>query len=362
LTAAAPADLIDSSRAVSAEPGRRFLIVRLSSIGDIVHALPAVAELGKQVPGAQIDWVVEARYAALLIDNPFLHRVIEVDTLGWRKKLLSSPTVGAMARSIRDLRQYRYDTAIDFQGLFKTGLVSRTARTCERLGFAKPRLRERLAAIFYSLRTRVPSGKHVIEENLALVERLGVATPPRGGWQFPLPARPEDRQWAEDQIKNLGARDFAVVNPGGGWLAKRWPPRNYAELIRRMAGEFPGYILLTGSTTEESMIEEILGWANVRRVRLLRSSLLQFIALVGHARLFVGGDTGPLHLAAAVGTPIVGIYGPTDPLRNGPFARDDIALSNHGSVRHGGRRDKTHYLDGITVDAVMDAIKRRIAA
>lgn len=339
----------------------RFLAIRLSSIGDIVHALPAVAALGETFPGAEIDWAIEPRYAALLEGNPYLRRVLTFDTLDWRRRLASAVTLEEAARSVLELRECRFDAAIDFQGLVKSALIARLSRARERVGFSEYGLREPLAAAFYTERVPLREGVHVVEESLALVERLGVERPSRERWRFPLPQRAEDQGFIEQQLARLQAQEFIVINPGGGWIAKRWAPENYSALIQRLERDPSWKILVTGSPEEEPLIREIIARAGPSRAILFRSTLTQFIALARRAKLFIGGDTGPLHLAAAVGTPIVAIYGPTDPGRNGPFSAADITLRNHGPIDHTRRGGNPSYLAGISVETVLAAIHQRCA-
>lgn len=337
---------------------QRFLIVRLSSIGDIVHALPAAAALAETFPQAQIHWVVEKRHALLLDGNPHLDRILVLDTLGWRKHLASSLTWREIQHGLGALRETRYDAAIDFQGLWKSAVVARLSHARERIGFARGWLREPSASMLYTQQVSPREHVHVVAENLALVERLGART---GRWQFPLPGNEEDAAYVDAQLAALQDRDFIIVNPGGGWRSKCWSPPNYAALIRHWEDVSSERIVLTGSPSEEPLIGEILRDAGKPRARFLPTTLIQFIALARRARMFVGGDTGPLHLAAAVGTPIVGIYGPTDPVRNGPFASDDIALSNQGPVNHTRRGLNPEYLPGISVESVAAAMTERLA-
>jgi heptosyltransferase-1 len=337
---------------------QRFLIVRLSSIGDIVHALPAVAALGEAFPHAEIHWAVESRYALVLEGNPYLHRVVKLDTLGWRRRLIAGATLREIGRSLRALRASRYDAALDFQGLWKSAMAVWLSRAHERIGFARPWLREPSAGMLYTQQISPGDRKHVIEMNLALVEQLGAHGT---RWQFPLPRTPEDDAYIEKQLAALGARDFIIINPGGGWRSKCWPPESYAQLMTRLEGTLPDRILLTGSAGEENLIAGILQRAGSQRARYLPTTLVQFIALARRARLFIGGDTGPLHLAAAVGTPIVGIFGPTDPARNGPFAAGDIALSNLGPINHTRREAQCTYLPGISAESVLAAVQERLA-
>ncbi len=342
---------------------QRFLIIRLSSIGDIVHALPAVAALGEAFPQAEICWAIEKRHAGLLEGNPFLRRVIPLDTLSWRSRLASGYTLEEVARSIVALREVPFDAAIDFQGLVKSGLLAWISRSRERLGFAGNWLREPAAGLFYTERVSPCDRKHVIEMNLALVERLRVPALPPAQWRFPLPHNESDEQTVREKLAALGVEDFIIVNPGGGWVTKRWSPENYAELLRLMGQhnrELGWRILLTGSPDEEVLIREILEQAGSPQAVYFASTVTQFIALARRAKLLVGGDTGPLHLAAAVGTPIVAIYGPTDWARNGPFSPTDITLYNSGPIDHTRRSRNPAYLQGIAVESVLRAILHRV--
>jgi lipopolysaccharide heptosyltransferase I len=340
------------------DPAQRFLIVRLSSIGDIVHTLPAAAALAESFPQAQVDWVVEKRYALLLGGNPHLHRILELDTLGWRRHLNSSATWHEIRNGVNDLRRTRYDAAMDFQGLWKSAVVAGLSRAQERIGFAERWLREPSAAVLYTERVSPPERVHVVKENLALIERLGARAE---RWQFPLPWNEEDDEYVEMYLHALDFGNFIIMNPGGGWRSKCWSPENYAALIRQLAGIRQEQIILTGSPAEEPLISGILQSAGAQRARYLPTTLVQFISLATRARLFIGGDTGPLHLAAAVGTPIVGIYGPTDPVRNGPFAADDMTLSNRGPISHSRRGANPEYLSGISVASVVAAVEERLA-
>jgi len=344
------------------EPRPRFLAIRLSSIGDIVHALPAVAALGLEFPEAEISWVIEQRYASLLEGNPFVHRVLTMDTLGWRPRLLSAETRREMVRGLFALREFAYEAVIDFQGLIKSAIIARLSRSRRRLGLAHDRLREPLASVFYTERVTARGCTHVVEENLALVERLG-ARPTR--WYFPLPQSPIEEHRVEQRLRALSAENFMIINPGGGWMAKCWAPANYAKLIKRLGAGCglgapgPGSVLLTGSPGEEPLVREILESADSPWATYFPSTLTEFIALARRAKLFLGGDTGPLHLAAAVGTPIVALYGPTDPARNGPFSRADITLSNRGPINHTRRARRPAHLEGVPVESVLAAVQER---
>ena len=340
------------------DPAQRFLIVRLSSIGDIVHALPAAAALAETFPQAQIDWVVEKRHALLLDGNPSLNRVLTLDTLGWRKQLTSSATWNEIRSSIGNLRQTRYDAVLDLQGLWKSAVVARLSRAGKRVGFTAAGLREPSAGFLYSERVAPPEHVHVVQQNLSLVAHLGAKT---DRWRFPLPRNHHAEAYVEGQLAALDSADFIIVNPCGGWRSKCWSPENYAAVIKQWAAARKESIVLTCSPAEEPVIGEILESAGSARARYIPTTIVQFIALARRARLFLGSDTGPMHLAAAVDAPIVGIFGPTDPVRNGPFAARDIALWNHAAINHTRRGENADFIAGISVETVVEAMEKRLA-
>jgi ADP-heptose:LPS heptosyltransferase len=262
-----------------------------------------------------------------------------------------------MIRTVIGLRHSAYETVVDFQGLWKSALIAFLAGAEERVGLAEPWLREPSAALLYTARVPV-AGRHVVEEGLALVKHLGARV---GPWQFPLPQSPEIDQYIDDELARLEARDFMIINPGGGWKAKRWAPENYTQLLRHLEARFSSRLLLTGSSAEYGLISGILKSAGTKRAFYFPSNVVQFIALARRARLFLGGDTGPLHLAAAMGTPVVAIHGPTDPARNGPFSKADIVLYNRAPVNHSRRDRNAAYIEGIAVESVAAAVEERLA-
>ncbi|TAM83574.1 MAG: lipopolysaccharide heptosyltransferase I [Acidobacteria bacterium] len=343
------------------ESRQRFLIIRLSSIGDIVHTLPAVAALGRAHPRAEIHWVVESRFSGLLGANPFISRLIKLDTLGWRKDPTSGKVMMEIMHGFEALREYEYDAAIDFQGLMKSAIFARLSHSKERIGLAWGSLREPLAALFYTQRVSPKRGAHIIEINLSLVEPLGAHS---SRWEFPLPDYPEDRDAVRAELQRLRTEDFIIVNPGGGWKSKRWPPEHYAEMIGTLAGKVALDFLVTGSPQEEDVAREIIARAGTSRAKWFPSTLLQYIALAREARLLIGGDTGPLHLAAAVGTPIVAIFNAADPRntpeRNGPFNPADIILRGPRPARHRAQAKDSNYLEGVSVASVVNAALQRL--
>lgn len=339
----------------------RFLVIRLSSIGDIVHTLPAVAALGRAHPQAEIHWAVEDRFAPLIKTNPYVSRIVRLDTLTWRKNPAAGQTMAEIMKGIEAIREFPYDAVIDFQGLMKSAIFAWLSQSPKRIGLASKWLREPLAALLYTHRVSPKNCKHIIGINLSLVEPLGARA---SEWEFPLPESPEDREAVQQQLQSLNTKDFIILNPGGGWKSKRWPPENYAALAAKLAAQTPFEILVTGSQQEETLAQEIVTRAGTPRARWFSSTLLHFIALAREAKLMIGGDTGPLHLAAAVGTPIVAIFNSSDPRntpeRNGPFNPSDITLAGPDKPGRSAHSKHKNYVEGISVEAVLNAALQRL--
>jgi heptosyltransferase-1 len=261
---------------------RRILVVRLGAMGDIIHTLPAVAALKRGNPDVDIDWAVEPRWIPLLEGNPDVSALIRIDR-------------SQLALSWHRLRERHYDAAVDFQGLIKSALVARASRAEVVYGFDSSAVRERSAAIFYS-RTILPRSAHVVDRNLELARAAGGAemTP-----VFEVPAgRPEG---------SLPDGPFVLANPFAGWGGKQWPLDSYAALARKLAEA--GYALVLNAAQPFDACES----------HLHVSGLAGLVDATRRAAAVVGLDSGPLHLAAALGKPGVAIFGPTSPDRNGPY-------------------------------------------
>lgn len=339
----------------------RMLIVRLGSLGDIVHALPAVASLRAAFPQACLDWLVEARWQELIELNPDISNVIPADTLAWRRAVVRAESWRSFAALVHTLRRARYDIALDLQGLYKSALLARLSGAREQLGFEKGFVKERGAARFYTRAVRPPENTHVIEMNLALARAAGAD---RRCLRFPLPTQAEDEAYVDRQLHAHKVRDFFFLSPGGGWGAKRWPVERYALLHNTLARERGWRSVLNAGPGEEELVSQFLAHARVTRPVHFPLSLRQLVALVRRARVVISGDTGPLHLAAALGTPAVGLYGPTDPVRNGPYGERTVVLHHPEQAVITYRRDNkvSPALLAITVEDVVSAVRRCLEA
>jgi heptosyltransferase-1 len=310
----------------------RILVVRLGSMGDILHALPAVTLLRRTWPDAVIEWAVHPKWKDLFEGNPLDIQPVYLD----RKDAVSRRE--AVAR----LRAQEYDLAIDFQGLIQSAIVSRIARRKVAYGFHRSLLRERLAALFYS-RTVRASEPHVVDRNMTLAVAAGAQ---RGPVEFPLPdGRPEGE---------LPER-FVLAAPLAGWTSKQWPLENYAPLARRLKDEFGLTLVLNGAPGAESLLRSVEGAA----VHL--SGIAGLIDATRRATAVIGLDSGPMHLAAALGKPGLALFGPTDPARNGPYGDTMTVLrdpSAKTTYKRGASIDPA--LRALTPDAVADALAGRL--
>ena len=268
---------------------------------------------------------------------------------------------------MRALRRSRYDVALDFQGLWKSAAWARLAGARRVLGYDRHWRREGASVLLVPERvTPPPSLAHVIDKNLALLRALGIEA--AGARTFPLP--PLERQSAavgaglrQLAINNDDSDALVVLNPGGGWSGKLWPAARFGELARAL--RLRGFrALVTWGPGEEDLAERVVAASDGAAVRCFPTTLLELGALARRARLFVAADTGPLHLACALGAPVVALFGPTDPARNGPFADDDLVVSRRPACFPCHRRRcPTHagVMDTLPVDEVLAAAERRLA-
>ncbi len=338
----------------------RLLIVRLGALGDIVHAIPVAAALRRAFPAARIDWLVSAKHREILDLVPVIDRRLIVNDRG-------GATGGATLMSaIRQLREARYDAAIDLQGLIKSAVIARLSGARRVIGFSARHLRERLARAFYTdvydpggggMHDRAAS-LHVVSLNLGLLGALGLKV---DNAEFPIDT--VTSQVATTLCQAAEGR-YALLNPGAAWPNKRWPPARLASIAAALAERHQLKSVVLWGPGERELAEEVVSHAAGAALLSPPTSIADVVALSRGARIMVSGDTGPTHIAAAVGTPLVGIYGPTRPERNGPWHPRDITVSraNVCECHHLRRcRRETMCLMDIEVREVLDAVERRLA-
>lgn len=329
----------------------RILLVKLSSLGDIIHALPVAVSLRATLPLAKIAWVVERRWLPLVARHPDLDAVFSVDTFRLRAAPRTWPEFQA---DMRRIRGFAPTWAVDLQGTLKSALVTRLAGAKYRLGLAHVAERERGAHWFYN-RHAVPHSEHVVDQLLDLAAAtLPAGTPLERVHQFPFPipetAAADVQRWLEQN--RVGP--FVFLSPGGGWASKRWPTERFAELAERLHRDFGLAAVLNRGPGEKAM-DDAFRRATAIRARIFSGDTVHLAAILASARLAVGGDTGPLHLAAALGTPVVALFGPTDPRRNGPFSPQAIVLHKTNLASYPRSQRYSPNMLGISVEEVLAA-------
>jgi heptosyltransferase-1 len=325
----------------------RFLIVRLSAIGDVIQALPLACALREHFPKAYIAWAVEGRAGTLLEGHPAVSELIRLQR-GW----LKSPR--GVWRLRWHLRSRRFDVALEAQGLLRAAILAWLSGARRRIGFGRPWGRE----LTPWLNTEVvdTGDVHIIERNLQLLRPLGIAAP---RVRFDLPERESDRRAADVMLQAMRiGGEFVLINPGAGWPSKLWPAARYAAVAEYLGKKWnlPALIVWAGQT-ERRLAEEIVAAAPENTRLAPETSLLQLAALARRARLFIGSDTGPLHLAAATGTPCVGLYGPWPAKRHGPYGPGHVWVQKaffEGPTRRRRHAPKT-YMEAIQIDDVCRA-------
>ena len=299
----------------------RILVVRLGAMGDILHTLPAVAWLKQSHPDSPLTWLVEPRWAPLLEGNPYVDQVVP----------LRRQSFAGLVETRRQLRAAPYDFAVDFQGLLKSAMCGSAAHPDRFFGFHQSQVRERLAALFYSHQT-LSRAVHVVDRNLELAQACGGRGMELMEPFFPLPpGRAEG---------DLPPGDFVLASPLAGWASKQWPMEHYSSLAARLRDELGIPLVLDGPPGAD--------FSAAAAAFPHYASLPGLIHATRRAAAIVGVDSGPLHLAAALGKPGVAIFGPTDPARNGPYG-DSLQVVRTGAAA-------TTYKRGTAIDPSMRSI------
>ena len=332
---------------------QRILIVRLGSLGDLVHALPAVASLRAAYPSGRLDWLVDARHLA------FLRLVPIVDTLhewrppswrGWRQAL----------RAIGRLRAVGFDIAVDLQGLMKSATLARASGARRTVGFSANHLRESSARRLYTQAVDPGDVAHVIEKNCALAAALGATAPAR---EFPITVPDSDVPAIVQRELGRAHARFALLNPGAAWPNKRWPPARFGQLASHILRVHHMRSVVVWGPDERGLAKQVVEAAAGAAVEAPRTSVGDLVALARAATVMVAGDTGPFHIAAALGTSVVGLFGPTNPMHNGPWATRDCTVSRFERCECHHRRRclaQNWCLESIAVSDVRDAVDRRM--
>lgn len=350
--------------AVAASTGvfMRILIIKTSSLGDIIHALPVLEYLRQVEPTASIDWVVDEAFVDLVSGNPLINRVLLVAFRSWKKAPFSWHTWQEIVSLIKSLRQERYDLIFDLQGNLKSGLVCAFGRAPVKVGFSKANQQECLNGFFTNRKVNfLPSDKNAVQRYLRIVSN---------SFSIPLESfepssdiytSPDDNACAQQMIGAVKGRPLILFHNGTTWATKLWHAEGWKQLAGTLLLRYKQAVILLswGNAEEHALAEEIAGHIGSRAVVLGKMSLKQFVAVLKRVNLVAGGDTGPIHLAAAVGTPTVSFYRCTDGSLNGPLGSHHIVVQSPLSctkcLRKSCEKDD-ECRHSISVDAMMDAV------
>ena len=341
---------------------RRFLVVRLGSLGDIVHTFPAVAALRESFPAAEIIWLTHARYKLLVHSSGLASKTWTTETRA----------VSSLMRTIREIRAASFDIAIDYQGLWKSASLPFLGGVKRRIGFSLESVREFGVPLLYTDRVHA-TGAHVADQNGELSKRAGAQNAVANFRLDPPPVRPEE---LSNFLRSDGMKPYVVLSPGGGWRSKCWPPERFGTLCKKIFQSLSLRCLINYGPGEADLATKIRAASGDADPVLFNGELGPLMSLLRSAVCVVGGDTGPLHLAVALDTPVVALFGPTDPARNGPYRnpssappaaqssdRPDIVLRAPNVITTHSRQDRTHpSMLEIQVETVFEALRRIVEA
>ena len=298
-------------------PGK-ILIVKPSSLGDVVHSLPFLSSIRSCFPKSEIHWVIAKGLEGLLDGNPMISRLFVINKDLWKKISHAADTVLEVKRLFKEIRAERYDLVVDLQGLLRSGLITMASRAPVRIGFTEAR---EGSGFFYTAKVRGGKDLHAVDRYMKIAAALGCET---AGAVFPLPSFGNRDEWLKSFRKDFD--EYVVIVPGARWDTKIWPAAHFGEVASRL----PVRSVVVGSGADKGIAEEVVGSSRGKAVSLAgRTTLTELIEIMMGARLVISNDSGPMHIAAAVGVPVVAIFGPTSPERTGPYG------DSHTIIRSG---------------------------
>jgi ADP-heptose:LPS heptosyltransferase len=321
--------------------------VRLGALGDLVHTFPAVSGLRESFAGAEIVWLTHPRWKLLVESSELASQV-------WTTEIRSFPS---LRKTIDDLRSAHWDAAVDYQGLWKSAALPFFGGVKRRIGFSSETIREFGVPLLYTDKVR-PSAAHIADQNGELSTRVGARNPVA---PFALHVPQIDDCGIRDHLQRLGLSRYVVLSPGGGWRSKCWPPERFGQLSQLIRDSLGLRCVVNFGPGEDDLALAVRECSGDADPLPYNGPLGPLMALLRNAACIVGGDTGPLHLAIALGTPAVALFGPTDPARNGPYRTDDIVLRAPNVVTTHSRDHQTHpSMLQIQVPEVFAALRRRL--
>ncbi len=340
----------------------KILIVKLSSIGDIVHALPALANIRHEMPDAEIGWAVDRRFAEILRSNKMIDHLIELDPRAFRSSKTDENAQLDIGKQIAAVRKFKFDIAVDMQGLLKSATLAKVGGIKKRYGFDKDAVRESTARFLYTDTIAIPPDSHIVRQNIALAANSLNIEPVGANFEFPIATDDGHHAEAEAIVEKAGG-DFAILNPAGGWVTKLWPAENYGKLADLLYEKLGLASVISIGPNDDSLAEAVVQNSRSGKTAVAKPSLKGFYELAKRSRVYVGGDTGPTHIAVAAGAPAVGIFGPTEWWRNGSTNPLDICVERNDidcRVDCHRRTCSNWICMDISVDTIFAAISHRL--
>jgi heptosyltransferase I len=328
---------------------KRFAVVRLGSLGDIVHTFPAVAGLRASFPATPIVWLTHPRWIDLVASSNLATEICPVD----------SRDLSSVRQIVKKLRALAPEPVIDFQGLWKSAIPPFLAGIPRRIGFSSATIREFGVPILYTERVECRT-THIADQNGELCLQAGAH---RGVADVAIQVAPSDQEFVRDQMRQENTSSYLALSPGGGWRSKCWPAERFGALCQLIRKELGLRCVVNYGPGEESLFATIKASSGNAEPVPWDGELGRLMAMLQNARCVVGGDTGPLHLAVALRTPVVALFGPTDPARNGPYPPQEIVLRSPNATTSHRRGDTTDAsLLDLSAEEVFAAVKKRIGA
>lgn len=291
---------------------RKILIIKPSSLGDIIHSLPVLNSLKECFPDAEIHWLIARNFADLLDDHPMISRLWIIDKDRWKNPLYSFSTIKEFC-SLRRLKREGFDIVIDLQGLFRSGIITFITGSPVRIGFKEAR---ELSYLFYTHKVQGDRNIHAVERYLKV---LSVFQCPVRDIVFPLPVR-ESPQKIYSEIPE---GEYAVIAPGARWDTKRWPPERFSYIARKL----PFKSVVVGSRDDISIAEDIVSSSDGKAISLSgKTDLKGLVEIIRRSKFVLCNDSGPAHIGAALGVPVFALFGPTSPVRTGPYGKNVVVF------------------------------------
>ncbi len=288
----------------------KILIIKPSSLGDVIHALPVLKALKDSFHDAHVEWVIIKNLKGILEGNPLIDRLIIFDKDSWKKLVNIPRTVKEVTGLIKALRAEKYDMVVDLQGLLRSGLIASFCNSPLKIGFQDAR---EGSTLFYNKKIAVNGSLHAVDKCLAIAKSVGAKTEDAG---FPLNIDNSAREKVKRMLGDI--KEYVVIVPSARWESKRWPPENFGLLISRLSVQ----CVITGGAADGHIVRKVMSSSGGKGINLCgKTDLKELVALIAGAKAVISNDSGPLHIGAALGAPVIALFGPTDPSKTGPYGR-----------------------------------------